>query len=105
MHLRATLPREASLAAAQRTRDDAGSDAVKRTEHLMLTHPHHVPAELAERAVARGIMPCALLVVRPVNLDDEPHLGACEVDDVLPDREELIVLAVWGAPKQHGPKV
>jgi hypothetical protein len=69
------------------TLGDARHDAIEVTEHLMLRNPHHLPTEIVERAIPRAIVTRALLVVRPINLDDEPHLGAREVDDVLADDE------------------
>jgi len=78
--------RRARRQATCRTGDE-GDDGLKLTEDLMLTNPQHMPAKLVERAVTRGIMPCTRLVVRPINLDDEPHLGARKVDDVLANDE------------------
>jgi hypothetical protein len=46
-----------------------------------------MPAELGPRVIARCIMTRALFMVRPVDLNDEPHFGASEVDDVLRDDE------------------
>ena len=71
-HRRAKLPPEASLAGTHRARDDARHDGIELTEDLMFANPHHVPAELAERAVARGIVPCTPLVVRAVNDRHDP---------------------------------
>jgi len=66
---------------------NAGDDGLEITEDMLLRNPEHAPTELVERAVTRAIMPRALLVVSPINLDDEAHLGAREVDDALPDDE------------------
>ena len=66
---------------------NAGDDRIEVTEHVMLQHPHRAPAQSIERALPRAVMPRALLVVTPIDLDDEPHLGAREVDDVLADDE------------------
>ena len=72
---------------APRALGDAGDNGIEVTEDLRLRHAHHMPTELVERSVPRAIMTRALVVVLPVDLDDEPHLRACEVDDVLPDDE------------------
>jgi hypothetical protein len=42
---------------------------------MMLRHPHHAPPELVERAVARAVMPRALLVVSAIDLDDARRAG------------------------------
>ena len=86
-HDGAKLPADASLRGTQRTRDDVRHDALELPKHLVLSNPQHVPPEVRERALARAIMPRALFMVRPINLDDEAHLGAREVDDVLTDDE------------------
>ena len=86
-HDGAKLPADASLRGTQRTRDDVRHDALELPKHLVLANPQHVPPEVRERALARAIMPRALFMVRPINLDDEAHLGAREVDDVLTDDE------------------
>ena len=53
----------------------------------MSLHAQHGPAERLERAVPLRIMPPTLGVALVIDFDDEPHLGAREVDDVLSDDE------------------
>src|SRR4051812_32498541 len=82
------LPRRGSARSdAPRDGENASDDLVELCEHLLLANPQHVPTQRAERAVPRGIMPGPLCVVAPVHLHDKAHLGACKVDDVLPDDE------------------
>jgi hypothetical protein len=63
---------------AQRALGDARDDRIEIREDVLLRNPQHVPPELVERAVPRAVMPRAALMGRPVDLDDERHLGARE---------------------------
>lgn len=53
----------------------------------MLGDPQHMPAERAERTVTRGVMTCATVMRAPIDLDDQAHLGASQVSDVVADDE------------------
>ena len=83
---------------------DAGDDRIEVTDHLMVRNPHNMPAQLVERAIPRAIMTRAPHMGRPVNLDDEPHLGAREVDDVLPDDELTTIRKPGLGPRKSAPE-
>ena len=84
--------------------DDGGDDPIEVGEDLRLRHAQHPPAQLAERAVPRAIVPGAPLMGCPIDLDDEPHLGAREVDDGLPDDELTTKRKPGLGPRETAPE-
>jgi hypothetical protein len=72
-----------SADSAQDTLDDEGPIV----EDIERVEPKDMPAEGGEVPVAAGIMARAVLMGAPIDLDDEAHLGAREVDDEVADDE------------------
>lgn len=68
-------------------RHDTPNDTVEVSDDVRLGDTQHRPAQRAERAIPRGVMTAAPVVRAAVDLDDQTHLGACEVDDVIADDE------------------
>jgi hypothetical protein len=73
---------ERECRAQDKLRDDGNV-----VEHVVSIHPKHLPTERVEVTIAPGIMPLAALMGIPIDLDDEAELGACKVDDEVPDDE------------------
>lgn len=48
-------------------------------------YPNIDLAKFEERSLPRMVLPLSIVVVRPINFDDQPHLGASEVNDEGPD--------------------
>jgi hypothetical protein len=72
---------------ARRDGGDALDDGGEVLEHGVLREAEHCPAELGKRFLPNGILPLAPLVVATIDLNDEAHLGASEVDDEVSDDE------------------
>jgi len=84
---RTALQRAASLAGEPRRLGDALDDGIEVSEDLMIRDAQHRPAEAQQHAVAPRIVAHTLGVILAIELDDEPHLGAREVDDGVGDDE------------------
>ena len=90
VHTKDACARAASRRPCRKTASalgDESDDRLEVTNHPMFRDADHTPPELVERALPRAIVTRAHGVVPAVDLDDEPHLGAREVDNVLPDDE------------------
>src|SRR5262245_4221827 len=66
---------------------DALDDAVETADDLFICNPKDTPPELLEVLIPRSIVPLTPFVIAAIDFNDEPHLGASEVNDVRPDNE------------------
>src|SRR5688572_23122704 len=86
-------PRRGSHASAPNPRQrgrhgrDTLHDTVEVRHDVTLSDAQDTPTERRERAVPRSIVMLTLVMRAAVDLDDETHLGAREVDDVIADDE------------------
>lgn len=67
--------------------DDGGDDRLEILEHVLIRDAEDCPAQLDEQLIPPRIRPCAVLVIRTIDLDDEADLGAGEVHDEGADDE------------------
>ena len=67
--------------------NDPLDDALGVLNDLTLGEAHDAPAKLCEHAIPSRIMTRAVLMGRPIDLDDEAGSCASEVRDVRPDDE------------------
>ena len=89
----------------RRNGDDALNDSLEPSDDVMLRDPQHLPAQRAERAVTCGVMTNATVMRAAVDFDDQAHLGASEVRDVVADDELTTKREAGLRPRERTPEM
>ena len=66
---------------------DVGYDVIEMVDDVVVCEAEDVPSEVMKLAVPGSIQPRSVLMILPVNFDDETDLGGSEINDVVSDDE------------------